>query len=121
MSDIELRTVHFGEPVNVAVKKREDGSAKPRALIAGVPASDVIQLIGNMDFYHRNQLDHKRVDCATEVVDAINSGRVELGIVSEVPHPLQEGIGVILTAQGENSAVSLLGRVSSPINPKGLE
>ena len=66
-------------------------------------------------------MTHKRVDCPQEVVEAISQGQADLGIVNEIPQPLQEGIGILLTTQGVETEIAILGRVSNLISTSELQ
>lgn len=115
----ELRSVNVGdELVNVAVKKRADGKSIPRAMIAGITAHDLMSAIGPANFYYGNQIDFtRRVDCHHQVAEAVAGGKVELGFVSEIPHPLIEGVGVLLSTplEMEGTSINVLGKVSSKL------
>lgn len=122
-SEPELRSINIGsEVLSVAVVRRPNGKAIPRAMIAGITASDLVDLVGPANFYYGNQVDFtRRVDCPSEVATAVSKGVVEIGIVAEVPQPLQENVGVLLTANMSSEAptVAVLGKVSSPIGIGG--
>lgn len=116
MSEIELRNIKIGnEQLQVAVQKREDGKATPRALVAGVTAPDVIDLVGQHNFTYGAEVKIGRVDTSDSVAEAIIGGAAELGIVSEIPQPLHENIGVLLTIPKNGSEISILGQISNTV------
>lgn len=118
--EIVLRSVNVGEElVDVSVKKRADGKTTPRAMIAGITAHDLMQAVGPANFYYANQVDlSRRVDCPHQVAEAIANGTVELGFVSEIPQPLIENVGVLLSQplDIDGKTVNVIGKISSRIN-----
>lgn len=122
--DIEIRKVSFGEgeenELEVPVVRRENGSAKPRYMIAEVPIHDFIDAIGAPQYYYGTEMDYaRRMDTAAEVANAIGAGIVELGVVSQVPEPMHPDVGVRLNLQADNGReMVVLGRISSTL-PQG--
>lgn len=121
MCEIELRNVNFGsEQLQVAVTKRQNGSSKPRTMIAGITAQDLIDVVGAPQFYYGTEMEYaRRVDTSTEVAQAIGGGSVELGVVSQIPEPLHENVGVLLNIPRDNGdQLAVLGRISSTLPNK---
>lgn len=121
MSEIDLRNIQFGDQeLQIAVRRRLDGKAIPRAMVAGIPANDIIDVVGASRFYYATDLEFRqRVDTPEEVAHAVGVGSVELGVVSQVPSPLQENVGVLLNIPRSNGeAFSVLGKISSELPTK---
>ena len=81
--DIEIRRVSFGEGENnkldVPVIKRENGSARPRYMLAEVGVHDFIDVIGSPQYYYGTEMEYaRREDTAADVAKAIGAGIVEL-------------------------------------------
>ncbi len=119
--DIEIRRVSFGKgddnKVDVPVVKRDNGSARPRYMLAEVGVHDFIDVIGSPQYYYGTEMEYaRREDTAIDVANAIGAGIVELGVVSKVPEEMHEHVGVRLNIpRPDGSEIIVLGQISSPL------
>lgn len=111
--DPKLIQVRVGKSnMPLAVEPRNDGRSKPRVMIADITAHELNQLTG--PYEHQVELA-RRVDSSELVARYIKDRVVEIGIVSQLPTTLVEGVGVILDATDQVPPVYVLGIISSRI------